>query len=220
MIVISDGVRAHSPSRQVGVGMAVMGLHLLLLSAWWTSRPDMRPSRKGVDAVTVTVWLKEPPTLPIEPVKLERPHGVSSAVRSLRRDRDNPARDPASSMGPLAIDGDAAMPTTEIISAPQQKQSGSALNLSLSPEALKFLAAPSLAARSPFQGRLPATVERQIAEAAAQTGTWTEERIDLDHIRLRRGNTCIVLSRPEIAKIDPLSESMRRMPWAATVSQC
>ena len=69
-------------------------------------------------------------------------------------------------------------------------------------------------------GRLPATVERQIAGAAAEAGPWTEERIDLDHIRLRRGNTCIVLSRPEIAKMDPFSDSARRMPWAASFSRC
>jgi hypothetical protein len=87
--------------------------------------------------------------------------------------------------------------------------------LTLSREALKSLAALGLAARSPFQGRLPATVERAIAEVAAETGPWTEERIDFDHIRLRRGTTCVMLSRPEIAKIDPFSDSIGRISWDA-----
>jgi hypothetical protein len=92
---------------------------------------------------------------------------------------------------------------------------GPSLNLTLSREALKSLA-PGLAARSPFQGSLPATVGRGISQAAAETGSWTEERVDIDRIRLRRGTTCVTLSRPQIAKIDPFSDSSQRLPWAAS----
>jgi hypothetical protein len=88
------------------------------------------------------------------------------------------------------------------------------LNLTLSREALKSVA-PGLAARSPFQGRLPATMESKIAEAAAETGPWTEERLDNDHVRFRRGTTCVTFSRPEIAKIDAISDWVRNIPWAA-----
>ena len=208
------------PLRRVGVGVAVVGLHLLLVFAWWMFRPDMRPPRKDVDVASVTVWLRELPTLSTEPVKLERPQRVSAPDRSVRRDRDDPERNSAASSGPLTTDGVAAMPAADIASAAVPKRLGSTLNLTLSREALKSLAAPSLAARSPFQGRLPATVERKIAVATGETGSWTEERIDSDHIRLRRGTTCVMLSRPEIAKIDPFSDSIGRMPWDATVSQC
>lgn len=213
-------VSVSHPLRQAGVGVAVGGLHLLLVLAWWTVRPDMRPPRKDVDVAPVTVWLRGLPTLSAEPVKLERPQRVSRPGRSVRRHRDDPERNSSASVGSLTTDGASAMPSSEIASATQPKQLGSTLNLALSREELKSLAALGLAARTPFQGRLPITVERQIAEVAAQTGPWTEERIDADHIRLRRGTTCVMLSRPEIAKIDPFSDSARRMPWAATVFQC
>lgn len=220
MIVRSDGVSVSNPLRQVGVGVAVVGLHLLLVLAWWTFRPDVRPPSKDVDVAPVTVWLRELPTLSSEPVKLERPQRVSPPARSVRRDRDNPERNSAASLGPLTTDGAAATPSAETALAEVPKPLGPTLNLTLSRDALKSLAALGLAARSPFQGRLPATAERQIAEAAAETGPWTEERIDIDHIRLRRGTTCVALSRPEIAKIDPFSDSIRRIPWFAEVSQC
>jgi hypothetical protein len=64
------------------------------------------------------------------------------------------------------------------------------------------------------------TVERQIAAAAAESGPWTEERIDNDHVRLRRGTTCVMMERPQAAIIDPFSDASRRMPWKASVSQC
>jgi hypothetical protein len=204
----------------LGAGVLVLCLHLLLVVAWWTSRPDTRTLGKDVDATTAMVWLGGLVVPPIEAVKPKRSQTVPASGQSVRRNRDHPARDPVASIGAVVTESDAAPPTADVAPAPQHKQLGSALNLSLSPQALDLLAAPSLAGRTPFQGRLPATVERQIAAAAADTGPWTEERIDIDHIRLRRGNTCIVLTRPEIAKIDPFSESMRRMPWAAAVSSC
>lgn len=197
-----------------------MGLHLLLLLAWWTSRLDMPVHRKDGSAATVTVWLREPSRLAIEPVKKKRMQGATSSGRAFRRDDDDPEGDPAVSLGPLTTDGNAPVPSAEIASATPPKPPLSPLKLSLSREALKSLAAPGLADRFPFQGRLPVTVESQIAEVAAETGPWTEERIDADHIRLRRGTTCVVLSRPEIAKIDPFNDAMRRMPWAATAFKC
>jgi hypothetical protein len=98
--------------------------------------------------------------------------------------------------------------------------SDSALNLNLPRKALANTAPPSAAALSPFHGRLPATVEQIIASAAAESGPWTEERIDNDHIRLRRGNTCVLMERPEAAAIDPFSDAARRMPWRASVTRC
>lgn len=74
----------------------------------------------------------------------------------------------------------------------------------------------SFAEQSPFRGRLPKTVERQIASAAAETGPWTEERLDNDRIRMRRGNTCIMVQRPRAASIDPFSEAAGRIPWRSS----
>jgi hypothetical protein len=90
------------------------------------------------------------------------------------------------------------------------------LNLTLSPGALKSLAAPGYAAQSPFQGRVPDTMERLVANAFAETGPWTEERIDQDHIRLRRGNTCIDTERPEEARINTMNSASASLPWRAS----
>jgi hypothetical protein len=222
-MIILDGVLARLQSRQFGVSTAVIGVHLLLLLAWPTSVPDMRPRQEGGNAVSVTVWLKELPSLPAERAESNRLHDVPSAGRPVRRGRNMPAQSLAVSTQQTAIGGgqvSASLSTAQTDSSAQDKQTGAALNLDLSPGALKLLAAPSLAGRTPYQGKLPATIERQIAAAAAETGSWTEERIDIDHIRLRRGNTCVILSRPASARIDPFNESMRRMPWTAAYSKC
>ena len=97
-----------------------------------------------------------------------------------------------------------------------QTQTTPALNLNLSPRTITSVAPPSFAEQSPFHGRLPTTVERQIATAAAEAGPWTEERIDYDHIRFRRGNTCVTLQRPRAASIDPFSEAASRIPLRAS----
>ena len=87
-------------------------------------------------------------------------------------------------------------------------------------QALTTLAAPGFAAQSQFHGRLPPTVERQVAAAFAESGPWTEERLDNDHIRFRRGTTCVVAERPRAAQLDPFSEASNRMPWRFSTSKC
>ena len=113
-----------------------------------------------------------------------------------------------------------ALPPSVAASEETPKPTGAALNLTLSRESLKSLG-PSAAAKSPLEGSVPLTVEQRVANAAAETGPWTEERIDMDHIRMRRGTTCVILSRPQIAKIDPFSDASKRVPWGASQpSEC
>jgi hypothetical protein len=96
---------------------------------------------------------------------------------------------------------------------------GVPLNLSLSQQVLKKLATPGIAANARLHARLPPTVEGQIAEAAAANGPWEEmERLDMDHVRLRRGNTCITLERPSAARIDPANDALQRLPWLANIT--
>jgi hypothetical protein len=94
------------------------------------------------------------------------------------------------------------------------------LDLRLSPKAIASLGPPGFAAQSPFQGRLPATAERIIANAAAQSGPWTEERVDMDHVRFRRGSTCIMMERPRAAALDPFNDAYSRLPWKASLMDC
>ena len=119
-----------------------------------------------------------------------------------------------------ATDGiPAPMEARKSVEALTETPTAPALNLNLSRKAITSVAPPSFAEQSPFRGRLPTTVERQIASAAAETGPWTEDRIDNDHIRFRRGNTCLMLQRPRAANIDPFSDAAARIPWRASAPE-
>ena len=216
----ADSVHAGHPARQIGVGAVVLGLHLLMVVAWWTSRSDTRALDKHVDAATTMVWLSGWGVPATEPVKQKRLRPVPALGRSVRRERGELEPASAASLETPTTDAGVVELSAQLAAPPWSKHLGAPLNLSLSRQTLKSLAPQSLAERSPFQARLPLTVAGQIAEVAAETGSWTEERIDADHIRLRRGTTCVMLSRPEIAKIDPFSDSIRRLPWSATVFKC
>lgn len=203
-----------APRRQVGVAVVVVSLHLLGLLAWWSARHEAPASGKSSQPASITVLLT--PLVNDDEVHKKKP----PTERSGRRADSHMTR----SAAPISL----ALPSTDTaLSAPGPSATAepptaaaSDLNLILSRKALSSLAAPGLAARTPFQGRLPATVERQIAGAAAETGPWTEERLDIDHIRYRRGSTCITMSRPKAAMIDPFSDSIRRLPWFAEIYTC
>lgn len=199
--------------RRTGVGLAVVGLHALGVLTWWTVGHDMHLDHRMAVAPPITIWL---PTLAaplIEPAK-QRPKPSATGPA--------PAAAAAAAVAAAPSFGvAAAMPSAErAAGAETQTAPAPPLNLTLSRQALAPLVAPSFADRSPFHGRLPATVERQIAAAAAETGPWTEERVDNDHFRLRRGSTCIMMERPQAAILDPFSDASRRMPWRASVSRC
>lgn len=196
------------------MGLLVLGAHLAGVIAWWTTGHDLPLTRSAGALAPLTVWLP-PLRMPImEPMKRkppleehqpERPHSGSDADHGPVNDF---AAQPSAVSRAEGVVTETAPPST------------SALNLNLSRKALENTAPPSAAALSPFHGRLPATVEQIIANAAAESGPWTEERIDNDHIRLRRGNTCVLMERPEAAALDPFSDAARRMPWRASVSRC
>jgi hypothetical protein len=211
--------------------VGVVAGHMLLLNWLWTVVHQPQPGRlnRTNDQVArpnhapTVVYLLAPPAPAAIELWREQAHQVAHSTRS------DPKRHSAV---PVSVQGDersnaAALSNAALLphaigdsSAEVPKQAGSGLNLTLSREALKSLT-PGLAASSPFQGRLPVTIEGKIAEAAATTGPWTEERLDNDRIRFRRGTTCVTFSRPEITKIDPFSESISRQPWnAAHPSEC
>lgn len=203
-----------APRRQVGVAVVVVSLHLLGLLAWWTTRQAAPATGKSRPPASITVLLQ--PLVADDDV-----HHRQSKPEQLGRRPDAPTKRNAASISLALPDAGAALTAPALsASAPPPTTAASALNLILPRKALSSLAAPGLAARTPFQGRLPATVERQIADAAAETGPWTEERLDIDHIRYRRGNTCITVSRPKAAMIDPFSDSIRRIPWLAESYTC
>lgn len=204
--------------RQACAALMVMCLHGLCLWAWnqpvsWehASAPDMpKAERILVSLPPLAQPLSHAP-------KLEKPNAVQEPNQNWRASQ----RDRAHAYSTSAVVSDVAsnaktefdsVPTADSATAP----SSTALNLILSHGSLKSLAAPGYAAQSAFQGRLPDTVERQVANAFAESGSWAEERIDYDHIRFRRGNTCYDITRPEAARINPMDSASTGMPWLAS----
>lgn len=209
--------RAH----KAGVGTAVLGLHLVGLLTWWAVERGLQPPRRALEPDVVVAWLPALSPVSTLPAKQQKPReqqqqpGLAEAPRQADSSIAQPA--PAVAMPAITAPAQSA-PERDTPLAPMAP--ASALNLSLSSKSLATLSTPGFAAKSAFQGRLPATVERQVALAFAETGPWTEERIDNDHIRFRRGNTCVTMSRPQAAIIDPFSEASGRLPWRASVSDC
>ena len=214
-------------ARQVSVGLVVAGLHLVGLLLWWTAEHGMQLVRSDTRLASVAVWL--PPLSPLDTSqekptirrqKNQPPAPESSGLRRLRNRSPAEASHPEVSTTTPATNGIPA-PTQahNSVDATTETPTAPALNLSLSRKAITSVAPPSFAEQSPFRGRLPTTVERQIATAAAETGPWTEDRIDNDHIRFRRGNTCLMLQRPRAANIDPFSDAAARIPWCASSPQ-
>ncbi len=208
---------ARFKEREISVGLAVLGLHLLAIMAWWSQEHGLSAFRGNAVVTPINVWLLELPKAVLPQSMTVQAHAMQTPQDSLRQpDHRNQAS--ANGMAPAAVDTISAPPTdTAAVSAPASP----ALNLTLSRKDAATLAAPGFAAQSQFRGRLPATVEGAIANAAAQSGPWTEERVDLDHIRFRRGNKCIMMERPKAAALDPFNEAYARMPWKASLeSDC
>lgn len=207
---------------QASVGLVVVGLHLVGLLLWWTTERGMQLVRRETRLASVAVWLPALPSLDTRQAKPpSRPQQqAAQGVPVPRKLHDSipaaptPALDATTAPASNGVFLPADAPRSA--EAPAQTPPAPTLNLNLSRKAITSVAPPSFAEQSPFHGRLPTTVERQIASAAAETGPWTEERIDNDHIRFRRGNTCINLQRPRAASIDPFSESAARIPWRSS----
>lgn len=221
MVIREDRALRISPphrARQASVGLVIVGLHLMGLLAWWSMGSAMRAYPSAVVAPSIAVWLPTLPTLSTEVAKRLRPEPVPPADPLRRGDATERSRAAVSALP--AADSAVAAPSAESASTEAPTAPAPALNLTLSRQALAPLVAPSFADRSPYHGRLPMTVERQIAAAAAESGPWTEDRIDNDHVRLRRGTTCVMMERPQAAIIDPFSDAAKRLPWRASVSKC
>ncbi len=209
---------------RVPIVLLVAAIHALLLGLLWQALHQPLPNRPiskvaRTDRSQSIVFLLEPYAPAATKPRRNEPRLED---RSMPADRTHAIAAPEPVYGSEVSNAAAlSSATTASVGAPMPipMPSGPSLNLTLSRAALKSIV-PGLASRSPFQGRLPDTVERKVAEAAAETGPWTEERIDYDHIRMRRGSTCITYARPQIAKIDPFNEAMGRLPWGGTVSEC
>jgi hypothetical protein len=231
-IVLSLAAAARMPWRRALALALVVAIHLLALKLAWPGLHQAPPHWHSSQAAhpersRTTVFLLAPSApLAINP----RQENALTDARPAQPDRLSSRTLPAPVRGdelanaPVTATATATavqvLPPSVAASEETPKPTVPSLNLTLSRESLKSLG-PSAAATSPFQGKVPLSAERRIADAAAETGPWTEERIDMDHVRLRRGTTCVILSRPQVAKIDPFSDASKRVPWGASQpSEC
>lgn len=202
---------------QASVGLVVLGLHLAGVLLWWTAERGMQWVRSEARLPSIAVWLP-----PLRTLETKLPSGESTHKPPVREANTPAERRPAQTVTVTSPSAGITMSAPMEPSGPTEVQNQTEMptaptwNLHLSRAALSSVAPPSFAEQSPFHGRLPTTVERQIANAAAETGPWTEERIDNDHIRFRRGNTCVTMQRPRAASIDPFNEAASRIPWRAS----
>jgi hypothetical protein len=205
----------NSFARQFGIALVVAGMHLVGLLAWWTHGYSVRLAQTASNVAPITLWLPQLSTpltehertlVPKQTVAQERAHSDAKALRS-------------ATVATQAMTGDDAVvhaPSDQGDTVQASQGTAPALNLTLSRKALTALAPPSFADKSPFHERLPATVEQQVASAFSDRGPWTEERVDINHIRFRRGNTCIMMERSQAAQLFPFEESASRIPWRAS----
>ena len=213
--------------RRAIILFAVLGAHLLVLELYgrlgvqtWQHRTNT-PVARPEPGRTIVLLLEPQTPFAIKPGR----DAPQTNTRPTPRERARNVLGPVAVFGSEASNAAAvqsvapASPPLARASAEAPAPAGTTLNLTLSRDSLKALE-PIWKAKSPFQGSQALTVERRIAEATGETGAWTEERIDADHIRLRRGNTCLIATRPQAAKIDPLSESSSRIPWGVVPSEC
>jgi len=204
---------------KASVGLVIAGLHLAGVVVWWSARHGMQLAPDEAQPPSVAVWLPALPTLTklakpeLEPTRRAQRPQEPTGARSQRDNRKPSTPDYIADATTAPSSSGVALPVEARGSTEAQAPSAPALNLTLSRKDIASVAPRSFAEQSPFRGRLPKTVERQIASAAAESGPWVEERIDNDHIRFRRGNTCFTMQRPRAASIDPMNEASARMPW-------
>ena len=206
---------------QASVGLVVLGLHLAGVLVWWTAgqHSSMRMARVETRLPSISVSL--PVLAKPDTEQARRPQRMQDPIAKTRqRDTTKPA-DPSytADIATAPTTGAISLPSEPSASTEAQTPGAPALNLTLSRKDISSATPRSFAEQSPFRGSLPKTVERQIASAAAESGPWTEERIDNARIRFRRGNTCVTMQRPRAASIDPFSEAAGRIPWRSSKPQ-
>lgn len=210
------------PFARTPILLLVLGLHILL---FWVARlhqgvPEAR--RVATAPASAPLWLRwidervhadaqrgEPLTAsPSERKAPSRPPPVA------RRDRPD-AVAPISATQPHVMPdgGDAAATPTEEVS-PHSGSGRAPLNLTLprGDGATWRRVNPALV-RADLE-RPTRTIESFVAGAMLSGhGPWTEERVDPDTIRLRRGELCVVIKRPRIDHLDPYNASVSPKPW-------
>ncbi|MBV8034719.1 hypothetical protein [Roseateles sp.] len=177
----------------------VAALHLGLLALLWLHRPPPLEHPGELRLTTVRlVPLQQRPPPPAPPAattpRLPAPELSLPAPPAFSSDSPSPAA--ASPAPAAAADGSAAEPPR------------TTLRLTLPPGYAASAGVRSAALNDPRSNTVRRTLEGQIANAAALTGDWVEERTSDNRIRRRRGDTCVETEESRIATIDRFNENV------------
>ncbi|HEY1131303.1 MAG TPA: hypothetical protein VGF12_17995 [Roseateles sp.] len=179
---------------------AVAALHLGLLALLWLHRPP--PMQEAGERRLTTVRLVPPrrtppptppaaatPRLPMPDLPLPAPPAFSSETPAV-------ATSPAPAAPAPPADGATAEPPR------------TTLRLTLPPGYAASASSRSAALNDPRSNTRRLTLEDRIANAAAVTGDWVEERTSDGRMRRRRGDTCVETEESRIASIDRFNENV------------
>jgi hypothetical protein len=183
----------------------VVALHAAALLALWLHRPprlDTPGDRRFTTVRLIQPQRRTPP--PNErPPATAAPRLPSPAIRPPAISPDTVLSDE-----PPTAPAVAPTPAAELQPAPAEPPR-TTLRLTLPPGyAASTAAARNPALSDPRSNSVKPTLESRIANAAAVTGEWVEERTSDGRTRRRRGDTCVETQESRIASIDRFNQNV------------
>lgn len=188
----------------------VVGLHLALLAALWLHQPGRRDDTGDRRLTTVRLVQPKPRQAPPPPAApaVTPPRTQAPALPDIAL--------PTFTTDPAPATAAPAMPSS-LPDTPSTQPPRTALRLTLPPGySASTAAARNPALSDPRSNSVKPTLESRIANAAAVTGEWVEERTSDGRTRRRRGDTCVETQESRIASIDRFNQSVA--PRAAAMT--
>jgi hypothetical protein len=212
--------------RRLGFVVFVLVLHALVLTGLsrlgvWADR-DRRAQSAGVRQAPLMWQLPAMPLGRLATPAAAPPSLSPKQTTTASKPRIAPAQStPATTTLPTAAPTPVPLQTAEATPAEPQ---ASAPPLLSSPRLNLVLPSFARAASAPWHRRPTpmddprantpkATIESRLQAAMGGDGRWTEERIDNDHLRYRRGDRCVDVNRSRAEQLDPFQQGSNPKPW-------
>lgn len=219
------------PTARVPILLLVLGLHMALY--WATQqRHGAHVVRRGPSAPPLKpLWLRwidertrteEPRSTPSRSTQPSPASSVERKATSQPRARER--MDQAEAVAPFtpsqpaaALEGGGPVKSNEDM-PPRGVPSRTPLDLTLPRGASAPWRRVNPALERADLERPSRTIEAVIAGGMGSGhGPWTEERVDADTVRLRRGEVCVLLKRSRIDNLDPYNASVSPKPWMVSL---
>jgi hypothetical protein len=206
-----------NPRRRLPAWVLVGLLHLLAVLAIWKLPvwADRTAPAQDKPPLVVRLWFQVTKPAPANAA----PANAAPVRPAPRRTEPQaitwPAPPSAAPTGPSSVPG--AEPAAPMASAPAVAASAAPLNLALPRGASAPWRQRNPALDDPRSNTAKLTMDQKLANAMGGDGSWAEERLDLDHIRYRRGDDCILVTRSRAGQLE-LGNGAFRNAW--TVRPC